>query len=187
MSKNAFQGSIPSSFWEIGFLTNSRLVWESFIRNNTNAFWNGQPQLRILHAFQNNSNLVSLNLRDNLLIGNIPDWIGNLSSLSILLLGENHLEGRIPNQLFLLQNLNLLDLSYNKFSGTIPHSLSNITFVASTQEPILRGFSLQFSKNEIRNAILEDKIKKYERLELWYGLFWDIYILERWSRIHNKE
>ena len=26
MSKNAFQGSIPSSFWEIGFLTNSRLV-----------------------------------------------------------------------------------------------------------------------------------------------------------------
>ncbi|XP_050284101.1 receptor-like protein 15 isoform X2 [Quercus robur] len=143
LSENNLSGSIPSCF-------NSSYLTSVYLNKNLLS----GP---IPCAFKNNSNLVTLNLRDNLLIGNISDWIGNLSSLSILLLRENHLEGRIPSQLCLLQNLHLLDLSYNKFSGTIPHCLSNITFVASTQELNSRGFSDEILKYQIRMPYLKTK------------------------------
>ncbi|XP_030963080.1 receptor-like protein 15 isoform X2 [Quercus lobata] len=117
LSGNNLFGFVPSCF-------NSSTI--KFFHLNKNLFSGPIP-----NAFQNNSNLVTLNLRDNYLNGSIPNWIGSVSSLSILLLRANHLEGRIPIQLCLLQNLNLLDLSYNKLFGPIPHCLSNFTFEAS--------------------------------------------------------
>uniref|UniRef100_A0A2N9FHN9 Uncharacterized protein n=1 Tax=Fagus sylvatica TaxID=28930 RepID=A0A2N9FHN9_FAGSY len=128
LSENNFFGSIPSCF-------NSSHI--KFVHLNKNRLSGPIPS-----AFQNKSDLVTLNLRDNYLTGNIPDWISSLSSLSILLLRENHLGGRIPIQLCLLQNLNMLDLSNNNFWGPIPPCLSNITFGKSSQKPDLQGFSI---------------------------------------------
>uniref|UniRef100_A0A7N2LAU8 Leucine-rich repeat-containing N-terminal plant-type domain-containing protein n=2 Tax=Quercus lobata TaxID=97700 RepID=A0A7N2LAU8_QUELO len=123
LSDNNLFGSVPSCF-------NSSSI--EFFQLNKNCLSGPIPS-----SFQNNSNLVTLNLRDNHLTGNIPNWIGSLSSLRILLLKANHLRGQIPIQVCLLQNLNILDLSYNKFSGLIPHCLSNITFDASAFNPPL--------------------------------------------------
>ncbi|XP_030949576.1 receptor-like protein 13 [Quercus lobata] len=125
LSDNNLFGSVPSCF-------NSSSI--RFFQLNKNCLSGPIPS-----SFQNNSNLVTLNLRDNHLTGNIPNWIGSLSSLRILLLKANHLRGQIPIQVCLLQNLNILDLSYNKFSGLIPHCLSNITFNASAHDPSLSG------------------------------------------------
>ncbi|KAK7824351.1 receptor-like protein 15 [Quercus suber] len=127
LSENNLFGLVPSCF-------NLSII--KFFHLNKNFFSGPIP-----NVFQNNSNLVTLNLRDNYLNGSIPDWIGRVSSLSILLLGANHLEGRIPIQLCLLQKLNLLDLSYNKLFGPIPHCLSNFTFKASDHDFTLGGLS----------------------------------------------
>ena len=130
-------------------------------------------------AFQNKSDLVTLNLRDNYLTGNIPDWISSLSSLSILLLRENHLEGRIPIQLCLLQNLNLLDLSNNNFLGPIPPCLSNITFAESSKKPYFQGFSimntyggslLAYLDTNSANIRGEDPIEDYSLTHEYYYL-----------------
>nr|POE75099.1 brassinosteroid lrr receptor kinase brl3 [Quercus suber] len=127
LSENNLFGLVPSCF-------NLSII--KFFHLNKKNFSGPIP-----NVFQNNSNLVTLNLRGNYLNGSIPDWIGSVSSLSILLLGANHLEGRIPIQLCLLQKLNLLDLSYNKLFGPIPHCLSNFTFKASDHDFTLGGLS----------------------------------------------
>ncbi|KAK7855690.1 receptor-like protein 56, partial [Quercus suber] len=131
MSINKFQGSIPSSFGNLIFLQRLDLLGNNFSGSIPMHFIMGCYQLELL--------ILSHNSFNNHLTGNIPNWIGNLSSLRILLLKENQLGGQIPIQLCLLQNLNILDLSYNKFVGPIPHCLGNITFDPSTQKPSLGG------------------------------------------------
>ncbi|GMY22323.1 receptor-like protein 15 isoform X3 [Fagus crenata] len=140
LSENNFFGSVPSCF------NSSRI---SFVHLNKNQLSGPIPS-----AFQNKSDLVTLDLRDNYLTGNIPDWINSLSSLSILLLRENHLGGRIPIQLCLLHNLNLLDLSNNNFLGPIPPCLSNITFAESSQNPYVQGFSISNGGDLGRDSLL---------------------------------
>ncbi|XP_050284105.1 receptor-like protein 15 isoform X3 [Quercus robur] len=157
LSDNNLFGSVPSCF-------NSSSI--RFFQLNKNCLSGPIPS-----SFQNNSKLLTLNLRDNHLTGNIPNWIGSLSSLRILLLKENHLGGQIPIQLCLLQNLNILDLSYNKFSSLIPHCLSNITFDASVHgtslthlslgEAYLRSLSLYLNTKSIIIEDLPDDISPF--------------------------
>ncbi|KAK8319352.1 hypothetical protein V6Z11_A13G235600 [Gossypium hirsutum] len=73
--------------------------------------------------FFNSSDLVTLDLSNNHLTGNIPNWIGGLSKLSYLLLNNNYFDGGIPVQLCELHWLRLIDVSNNNLSGTIPPCL----------------------------------------------------------------
>ncbi|XP_031106325.1 receptor-like protein 13 [Ipomoea triloba] len=75
----------------------------------------------------NSSTLVTLDIRDNNLSGNLPGKIG-AENLRILLLGGNQLSGPFPSQLCWLQKLNLIDLSHNRLSGQIPRCINNVTF-----------------------------------------------------------
>ncbi|KAL2524688.1 receptor like protein 13 [Abeliophyllum distichum] len=113
LSKNNLSGSVASCFNQLKsthvYLNNNRLESE------------------LTHAFNNNSSLVALDLRENQFIGSIPLSIGNLSSLSIILLRRNHFEGTIPDQLCQMKKLSMIDLSYNGLYGHIPHCLGNIT------------------------------------------------------------
>nr|POE80210.1 lrr receptor-like serine/threonine-protein kinase gso1 [Quercus suber] len=132
LSENNLFGLVPSCF-------NLSII--KFFHLNKNFFSGPIP-----NVFQNNSNLVTLNLRDNYLNGSIPDWIGRVSSLSILLLGANHLEGtnlrlkrqhlrirnkrlagEIPPELGKISNnLRAMNLSHNNLTGPIPTSISNL-------------------------------------------------------------
>nr|GMC73477.1 probable LRR receptor-like serine/threonine-protein kinase At4g36180 [Ipomoea batatas] len=71
--------------------------------------------------------LLTLNIRDNNLSGNIPS-VTRAESLRVLLLGGNQLNGSFPKQLCSLPKISLLDLSHNNFFGEIPQCISNITF-----------------------------------------------------------
>nr|GEV11455.1 putative leucine-rich repeat protein, plant-type [Tanacetum cinerariifolium] len=85
-----------------------------------------------------------------MLIGNIPDCMGNLyltkmilssnklsgvipssfclrSGLTQLQLNDNNLSGEVPQALGNLVKLNLLDLGENKISGNIPEWINNLT------------------------------------------------------------
>ena len=59
--------------------------------------------------------------------GEIPGVLGNLSNLVELWLWGNELSGEIPPELGSLTNLEILDLSGNHLQGRIPQELGNLT------------------------------------------------------------
>ncbi|RVX09712.1 Leucine-rich repeat receptor-like tyrosine-protein kinase PXC3 [Vitis vinifera] len=92
-------------------------------------------------------NLRSLNLSNNLLIGEIPDelqsleklqefqisgnkfngsipiWVGNLTNLRVFTAYENELAGKIPDNLGSHSELQLLNLHSNQLEGAIPDTI----------------------------------------------------------------
>ncbi|KAF7044634.1 hypothetical protein CFC21_053838 [Triticum aestivum] len=60
-----------------------------------------------------------LSLANTNLTGNLPIWIGNMTSLSDLLARENMITGGVPLGIGALGNLTDLDLGYNKLNGVV--------------------------------------------------------------------
>ncbi|KAK6926339.1 Leucine-rich repeat [Dillenia turbinata] len=71
-------------------------------------------------------NLQSLDLQGNRLSGQIPDEIGNCVSLVLLDLSNNLLYGDIPFSISKLKQLELLNLKNNQLTGPIPSTLTQI-------------------------------------------------------------
>ncbi|CAN6462021.1 unnamed protein product [Victoria cruziana] len=67
--------------------------------------------------------LVRLNLADNNLTGGIPDFLADLTQLVELRLEGNKLTGSIPDVFAKLNHLRLLDLSDNNLNGSVPAAL----------------------------------------------------------------
>ncbi|XP_042012625.1 receptor-like protein 19 [Salvia splendens] len=72
----------------------------------------------------------SIDLSSNRFEGEIPDAIGNLSSLYLLNLSHNAFSGAIPKSLGGLTELGSLDLSANRLRGRIPEELTKLTFLS---------------------------------------------------------
>ncbi|KAG6404592.1 hypothetical protein SASPL_136842 [Salvia splendens] len=72
----------------------------------------------------------SIDLSSNRFRGEIPDAIGNLSSLYLLNLSHNSISDAIPRSLGALTELGSLDLSSNKLTGRIPEELAKLTFLS---------------------------------------------------------
>ena len=68
-----------------------------------------------------------LNLNHNLLTGELPPELSNLTNLKTLNLRVNRLTREIPHQLGELTNLIRIDLSNNQLAGSIPVELGNLT------------------------------------------------------------
>ncbi|XP_028118835.1 putative receptor like protein 25 [Camellia sinensis] len=73
--------------------------------------------------------LVSIDLSNNGIVGEIPNELMDLSGLLNLNLSGNHLIGRIPNNIGNLTQMESLDLSRNKLSGPIPLTLSSLSYL----------------------------------------------------------
>ncbi|KAI5083091.1 hypothetical protein GOP47_0002834 [Adiantum capillus-veneris] len=73
-------------------------------------------------------NLTFLNMEFNMLMGTIPQSLGNCSHLDYLLMGFNYnISGTIPQALFQAQFISQLDLQFNSMSGSIPYQIRNLT------------------------------------------------------------
>jgi Leucine-rich repeat (LRR) protein len=72
-------------------------------------------------------NMVSLNLKNNQLEGEIPPELGNLPQLSILNLAYNQMTGPIPLEIGNLTSLYSLILNGNQFTGNLPSTITNLT------------------------------------------------------------
>jgi hypothetical protein len=70
----------------------------------------------------NLSHLKSLNLSHNSFTGRIPTTFANMSTIESLDLSYNHLSGPIPWQLTQLWSLEVFSVAYNNLSGCIPNS-----------------------------------------------------------------
>ena len=73
------------------------------------------------------TNLAQLSINSNRYSGEIPESIGNLKQLTWLSLYENSLSGEIPASIGNLVNLEHLELNTNQLSGEIPASIGNLT------------------------------------------------------------
>ncbi|XP_064962422.1 receptor-like protein EIX2 [Musa acuminata AAA Group] len=113
-SKN-ISGVIPKSICSIASLQSLHL--------NNNSLYEELPL-----SLKDCTKLVILDAGHNDLKGEIPTWIGeSLTSLRFLNLRSNMLDGDIPPNLSKLSALQFLDLADNKLSGTIPRSFGNFT------------------------------------------------------------
>ncbi|GAU38160.1 hypothetical protein TSUD_263850 [Trifolium subterraneum] len=91
------------------------------------------------------SNLDVLDLRNNQLLGSIPQDIGSyLSSTIFLSLSNNNLHGSIPDSLCKASKLRVLDISVNNISGTISPCLMTMTGTLEV---------LNFGKNNLTGLI----------------------------------
>ncbi|KAL8239814.1 hypothetical protein R6Q59_016381 [Mikania micrantha] len=113
ISQNSFSGPIPSGI---------NLKYTKHLHLGSNIFTGLVPD-----AFQNLTNVLTLDISQNYLSGRIPEFLGELSNLRILLLGKNNFIGSIPEKLCQLNNVSLIDLSSNFLTGLIPRCLNNIT------------------------------------------------------------
>ena len=137
---NGLSGTIPKSLgesWpnlEVLILVNGNLV------GNIPTSVCQLKKLQYLHIFYNNisgsipecvctnaaSPLISIDLSNNLLSGNIPDCFQYLTDLHFVYLSNNHLSGSLPSSLGAVKTLYSLDLSTNLLSGAIPSSFSSL-------------------------------------------------------------
>ncbi|MEN1727065.1 MAG: hypothetical protein AAGJ52_01370 [Pseudomonadota bacterium] len=107
-----FAGQFPDN---IGALVNLR---ELRIDNFNPAPF---PDLRQLQQLE------ILDLSSSLLVGSIPNWIGELGSLEVLDLQDSNLSGVLPESLTELEHLRELRLGFNALSGRLPINLGDLT------------------------------------------------------------
>ncbi|CAN6338786.1 unnamed protein product [Urochloa humidicola] len=70
----------------------------------------------------NLSHVKSLNLSHNFFIGQIPATFANMTAIESLDLSHNELSGPIPWQLTQMSSLEVFSVAYNNLSGCIPNS-----------------------------------------------------------------
>ncbi|PRP89670.1 putative leucine-rich repeat receptor-like protein kinase [Planoprotostelium fungivorum] len=118
--------------------------------------WSALTQLSSFNIFANDiggeipaalslSPLVTLNLGDNRLTGQIPSSFINLTHVQTIVLSDNSLSGNIPSWLLSLPSMTSLDISFNSFSGPIPLPSSVITLK-----------TLDLSKNKLSGTISQE-------------------------------
>jgi hypothetical protein len=76
-----------------------------------------------VNCAQGTSNVLSIEMMSNNLMGSIPTEIVLLTSLSQLLLIGNKISGTIPSEIGLFQSLNELVLLQNELTGSIPSEI----------------------------------------------------------------
>ncbi|XP_040932060.1 receptor kinase-like protein Xa21 [Gossypium hirsutum] len=72
------------------------------------------------------SNLENLDLRNNLVHGNIPYEMSKLMKLRTLRLAKNQLSGSIPAAIYNISALRMISLPYNNLSGEIPWEIGKL-------------------------------------------------------------
>ncbi|KAL5731395.1 non-specific serine/threonine protein kinase [Ranunculus cassubicifolius] len=117
---NGFTGSVPNNLGSL-----QSLIQLNF--GHTKLGYGGADDLSFITSLSNCTVLEELGLDHNLLGGELPESIGNLSThLQFLLLGGNLFNGPLPTSIENLVNLTLLGVEQNSFSGSIPFVIGKL-------------------------------------------------------------
>lgn len=107
LSQNFLGGFLPEKFFHLQNLD---------VVDLSSNYFNGSINPAICTSL---AKVGVLKLSNNFFTGEIPDNIGNCSSLQHLLIDGNDLSGNIPKSTFQLVNLSVLYLQNNKLSGPL--------------------------------------------------------------------
>ncbi|KAK4359972.1 hypothetical protein RND71_022201 [Anisodus tanguticus] len=169
MSYNKLTGDLPIGLARKGsFLNFLRLSYNMF-KGEINPISANINNLEYLYLNGNNFSgpipqklstvpLRTLDLSNNKLSGNIPAWLGNISSLTSLALYKNHLKGQIPPDYCRLERLKVLHLSENNIAGVIPSCFStfhDLERVYLSKNKLQGGFDM-FSTSDLKVLDLSD-------------------------------
>uniref|UniRef100_A0A0D9VCD8 non-specific serine/threonine protein kinase n=1 Tax=Leersia perrieri TaxID=77586 RepID=A0A0D9VCD8_9ORYZ len=156
---NNFNGALPDELFNA-----SLLEYLSFPNNGLNGVLHDANIIKL-------SKLSVLDLRQNVLRGNIPKSIGQLKRLEELHLGQNDFYGELPSTLSNCTNLKIVDLTFNNLSGDLGNinfsSLSNLTtidlltnnFIGTIPESIYactKLTALRLSKNNFHGELSQN-------------------------------
>ncbi|KAL5824005.1 hypothetical protein ACOSQ4_021905 [Xanthoceras sorbifolium] len=155
LSHNRLHGSIPSSIFKLVNLSSldlssnnlsgtldpymfaslKRLEQLNVSHNSLSLSTAVEFDTSLEEILRNQSNLMVLDLSDNKIHGQVPNWVWEMgkSTLYFLDLSHNFLTG--IQQLIQMEDLTYLDLSYNLLQGSLP-----------VPSPSLRGFSASHNK-----------------------------------------
>jgi len=96
---------------------------------NDNTNWLTAPVSDWFGVTVSDDRVSQIDLRENLLEGQIPTEIGNLSALTICYLNVNELSGSIPSTLGQLNQLTVLHFGENELEGQIPAEIGNLSLL----------------------------------------------------------
>ncbi|XP_010266618.1 PREDICTED: receptor-like protein 12 [Nelumbo nucifera] len=134
LANNRLTGTIPSSFSSLASL-------ERLILSN-NSFIGELPSLK------NCTSLISLDLGENRLSGNLLTLIGEISApLMFLRLRSNSFLGDIPKQLCHFSYLHFLDLAHNNLSGHIPMCFGNLSAFIGLSSPKTKKINMEYDQH----------------------------------------
>lgn len=170
LGTNDFDGTIPSSIWDLTWLVWLRLTTNLFewlipssIGNLTNLRSLDLNNLNyndanaiiaqtIPNSFSQLTWLTYLWLTNNNFIGELPDFIGTFNQLSRIELGNNHFIGSLPESRSGLQSIESFRAHENELTGTLPDSwsvLSHLTRFSIASNHI--GGDLPSSRSALTN------------------------------------
>ncbi|XP_057792805.1 receptor-like protein EIX1 [Salvia miltiorrhiza] len=165
LSNNKLAGEVPDCWEKMPHLFSLNLADNSFSGEIPRSLGSN---LLELNALQLRGNILSgelpstlrlcrelrlLDVGGNELTGEIPTWIGDLYNMRFLNLRWNKLHGSIPPQICRITGIRILDLSINILSEKIPDCFNNFTILAqmNTTQPdpySLFGYYFTFQYND---------------------------------------
>jgi Leucine-rich repeat (LRR) protein len=124
---NQLNGSIPASLSNLSMFKGTPRVTEP--STDLSDLFVKYIMMGVQVRYLLGTGATLMDLSDNLLSGEVPPVLGNLTNMLILDLSGNNLTGSIPASLGDAHQLNALDLSGNGLSGHIPDNLTNLYFL----------------------------------------------------------
>ncbi|KAK6774558.1 hypothetical protein RDI58_029797 [Solanum bulbocastanum] len=135
LSNNQLSGSFPQSLVNLtnletlGISSNNITIDEGMnitFLSLSSLFLSSCQLKDFPHFLRNVKTLVYLDISNNKIRGQIPDWFSGMrwDSLQFLNLSHNSLTGHLPQ--FRYYNLQYLDLKFNSFQGPLPSSICNL-------------------------------------------------------------
>ncbi|KEH38571.1 cysteine-rich RLK (receptor-like kinase) protein [Medicago truncatula] len=139
LTSNFFTGNLPATFAKLTKLKHIRLCDNQFSGTIPDFIqsWTILERMRISDLKGSDSpfpqviglkNIQTLVLRSCNLIGEVPDYLGNITTLKSLDLSFNKLTGPIPITLGGLKNINMLYLTGNLLTGPLPNWIAKLDY-----------------------------------------------------------
>ncbi|KAJ1258357.1 hypothetical protein BS78_10G069100 [Paspalum vaginatum] len=138
LSHSKLSGSLPPCLGRISSDTNETetnnnpfllfyVIIEAYIMvHDTRGFTFDTKGNQYTYGFQFFDSMSGIDLSGNMLSGEIPQELGNLSHIKSLNLSSNFFSGQIPASFANMSEIESLDLSHNELTGPIPWQLTRL-------------------------------------------------------------